>query len=55
MQPAENLAYKSSLQRLNICDLEFIECEWTCPNNDELLREVEHELLVDWEKPTQKE
>ena len=54
MQPAENLAYKSSLQRLNICDLEFIECEWIYQNNDEPLREVEHELLVDLEKLIQK-
>jgi hypothetical protein len=55
MQRVGNHVYKSSLQRLNICDLEFTECEWICPNSDELLRDDEHELLVDYEKPTQKE
>ena len=55
MQQAESLVYKFSLQQLNICDQGFTECEWTYLNSDELLREVEHELLVDYEKPTQKE
>ena len=54
MQLVENLAYRFSSQRLNICDLEFIECEWIYPNNDERLHDDEHELLVDYEKPTQK-
>ena len=55
MQQAENLVYKSSSQPLNICDLEFTECEWIYQNSDELLHDDEHELLVDLEKPTQKE
>jgi len=55
MQRVENLAYKSSSQRLNICDLEFIECEWICPSSDELLRDDELEPLVDSEKQTLKE
>ena len=54
MQLVENLAYKSSSQRLNICDLEFTECEWICPNSDEQLHDDEHELLVDYEKLTLK-
>ena len=55
MRPAENLVYKFSLQRLSICDQGFTECEWTYLNSDEPLREVDHELLVDCEKLTQKE
>ena len=54
MRQVENHVYKSNLQQLNICDLEFTECEWTYPNSDEPLREVELELHVDLEKPTQK-
>ena len=54
MLQVENLVYKFSLQRLNICDLEFIECEWIYPNSDELLVDDERELHVDYEKPTQK-
>ena len=55
MQRVENHVCKFNLLRLNICDLEFIECEWIYPSNDELLHDDEHELLVDYEKPTQKE
>ena len=55
MQQVENLVYKSNSQRLNICDLEFIECEWIYPNSDERLVDDEHELLVDYEKPILKE
>ena len=54
MLQVENLVYKSSSQRLNICDLEFTECEWIYPNSDELLRDDELEPLVDSEKQTQK-
>ena len=50
MQRVENLVYRSSLQQLNICDLEFIECEWIYLNSDELQVDDEHELLVDYEK-----
>ena len=53
MQQVENLAYKFSLRQLSICDLEFTECEWICPNSDEQLHD-EHELLVDYEKLTLK-
>ena len=55
MPQVENLVYKSSLQRLNIWDLEFIECEWICPNSDELPHDDEHEQHVDYEKLTLKE
>ena len=55
MQRVENLVYKSNSQQLNICDLEFIECEWICPNSDELPRDDEHEQHVDYEKLTLKE
>ena len=54
MQRVENHVYKFSLQQLNICDLEFTECEWICPSNDELLHDDEHEPLVDFEKLIQK-
>ena len=54
MQQVENLVYKSSSQQLNTCDLEFIECEWIYQSNDEPPHEVERELHVDLEKPTQK-
>ena len=54
MQQAENLVCKSSWQQLNICDLEFIECEWICPNSDELPHDDEHEQHVDYEKQTLK-
>ena len=55
MQRVENLVYRSNSQQSNICDLEFTECEWTYPNSDEQLHDDEHELLVDYEKQTQKE
>ena len=55
MLQAENLVYKFSSQRLSICDLEFTECEWIYLNSDERLRDDEHELLVDSEKPIRKE
>ena len=55
MQQVENHVCKSSLQRLNICDLEFTECEWIYQNSDEQLVDDEHELHVDSERRTQKE
>ncbi len=54
MQQVENHVYKSSSQRLNICDQEFIECEWICPSSDERLRDDELEPRVDSEKQTLK-
>ena len=55
MQQAENLVCKSSWQQLNICDLEFTECEWIYQNSDEQLVDDERELHVDSERRTQKE
>ena len=55
MQRVENLVYKFSSLQLNICDLEFIECEWIYQNSDEQLVDDEHEPLVDYEKLILKE